>query len=136
MASFSADFTVGTFSTAVNYVHMDINQAVDTLGRPASLTRGGKLTVEFNATANNVVAVWMANPAKKMDGSIVFKQMGVNLALKEIQFTNAYCVELTERFDGSTSTAQMVTIITISPETITVGGVLLDNRWPATESTD
>ncbi|GAB3709606.1 type VI secretion system tube protein TssD [Spirosoma flavus] len=135
MPSFQAKFSLATggFETIVNYVYLDINQAVDSLGRPASLTRGGKITLEFNATADNVVAEWMANPAKRLGGKIRFIRMdNIESTEKEIEFTNAYCVELMERFDGSTTTAQMVTVITISPETITVGSIKLDNRWPDT----
>ena len=133
MPSFSARFLLGSFETALNYVYLDINQAVDSLGRPASLTRGGKITLEFNSTADNIVAEWMANPAKRLDGKIQFIKMdSVESTEKQIEFTNAYCVELMERFDGSTTTSQMVTVITISPEKIYVGTTLLDNRWPDT----
>ena len=134
MPSFSARFNVGNFSTPVNYVYFDINQAVDSLGRPASLTRGGKITVEFNSTDNNEVAEWMANPDKKLDGNIVFYDMNQQISLKKLEFKNAYCVDLLERFDATTSSTHMVTIITISPETITVGGIILDNRWPESVS--
>lgn len=133
MASFVAYLHVGRFSTQLNYVYLDINQATDTLGRPASLTRGGKITVEFNSTNDYVVAEWMADPSKRMEGSIVFMNMVARQTLKEIKFLNAYCIDLHERFDGTTSSSQMVTIITISPEKINIGGIELDNRWPATE---
>lgn len=133
MPSFSAEFSLGTYKTALNYVYLDINQAVDSLGRPASLTRGGKITLEFNATADNVVAEWMANPAKRLDGKIRFIKMdSVESTEKELTFTNAYCVDLMERFDGTTTSSQMVTVITISPEKIFVGMTELDNRWPDT----
>ena len=133
MPSFSAEFSLGTYKTALNYVYLDINQAVDSLGRPASLTRGGKITLEFNATADNVVAEWMANPAKRLDGKIRFIKMdSVESTEKELRFTNAYCVDLMERFDGTTTSSQMVTVITISPEKIFVGMTELDNRWPET----
>lgn len=135
MPSFLAKFSVspGNFETALNYVYLDINQAVDSLGRPASLTRGGKITIEFNATNDNVVAEWMANPAKRLNGKIRFTKMdSMESTEKEINFFNAYCVELMERFDGTTTTANMVTVITISPEVIMVGSIKLDNRWPET----
>ena len=133
MPSFSAEFSLGTYKTVLNYVYLDINQAVDSLGRPASLTRGGKITLEFNATADNVVAEWMANPAKRLDGKIRFIKMdSVESTEKELRFTNAYCVDLMERFDGTTTSSQMVTVITISPEKIFVGMTELDNRWPET----
>lgn len=135
MPSFLAKFSLATggFETVVNYVYLDINQAVDSLGRPASLTRGGKITIEFNAMSDNIVAEWMANPAKRLDGKIRFTKMdSMESTEKEINFYNAYCVELMERFDGTTTTAQMVTVITISPEVIFVGTTKLDNRWPET----
>lgn len=132
MASFSALFTVSVFETHLNYVYLDINQAVDTLGRPASLTRGGKVTLEFNSTDDSVVVEWMANPAKRMDCKVMFYGL-MGERLKTMELTNAYCVEMHERYDGTTSSSQMVTTITISPETITVGGIKLDNRWPDTE---
>ena len=137
MPSFKARFSLnpGGFETSLNYVYLDINQAVDSLGRPASLTRGGKITMEFNATDDNVVAEWMTNPTKRLDGKIRFIKIdNIESTEKEITFTNAYCVELMERFDGTTTTSQMVTVITISPETITVGvgTTKLDNRWPDT----
>jgi len=133
MASFKAMFSLGGFETALNYVYLDINQAVDSLGRPASLTRGGKLTLEFNATDDNIIAEWAASPTKRLNGTIRFVKMdSFESTEKEITFTKAYCVDLMERFDGHSNSNQMVTIITISPETIRVGLIELDNRWPAT----
>ncbi|WP_288427511.1 type VI secretion system tube protein TssD [uncultured Spirosoma sp.] len=133
MASFRARFLLGSLDVPLNYVYLDINQAVDSLGRPASLTRGGKITLEFNATDDNIIAEWMANPAKRLNGKIRFVKLdNVESTEKELTFENAYCVELMERFDGTTTTSQMVTVITISPEFIHVGTTTLDNRWPAT----
>ncbi len=132
MPSFSAKFNLLNFSTPVNYVYFDINQAVDSLGRPASLTRGGKITVEFNVTDDNTVNEWMANPEQKLSGNITFFDNTNKVSLKELVFIDAFCVEMLERFDGTTSNAQMVTVVTISPEIIKVGGIKLDNRWPET----
>lgn len=133
MPSFVAYLKVGVFSTPCNYIYLDINQAVDVLGRPASLTRGGKITVEFNSTDDYVVAEWMVDPAKRLDGSILYLNIDSQRTLKELVFSNAYCIDFHEHFDGTNNSSQMVTIITISPEKINVGGIELDNKWPATE---
>lgn len=133
MSTFAAFLKIGGFSTALNYIYLDINQAVDSLGRPASLTRGGKLTIEFNSTNEYEVAEWMVNPSKRLDGSITFMNLNQRSTLKEIFFFNAYCVDYHERFDGTTSSNRMITVITISPEKINVGGIELDNKWPETE---
>lgn len=132
-SSFAATLEVGSFSTPLNFVHLNINQSVDSLGRPSSLTRGGVITVEFNSTADSVVAEWMTNPAKRMDGTVSYHQLGMKVPLKTLVFTNAYCINLIENFDGTANSSQMVTTITISPEFIVVGDIKLDNRWPATE---
>ena len=132
-SSFAATLKVGSFSTALNFVHLDINQSVDSLGRPSSLTRGGTITVEFNSTADSVVAEWMANPTKRMDGTVSYHQLDMDVPLKTLVFTNAYCIDLIEQFDATADSNQMVTTITISPEFITIGDIKLDNRWPATD---
>ncbi|PSL27439.1 type VI secretion system tube protein TssD [Dyadobacter jiangsuensis] len=133
MPSFVAYLTVGSFHTDLNYIYLDINQAVDSLGRPASMTRGGKITVEFNSTNDFLVAEWMVEPTMRMDGNIRFMNLDSRSTLKEIVFSNAYCIDFHERFDGTDNSSQMVTIITISPEKINVGGIELDNKWPETE---
>lgn len=133
MPTFVAYLKIGAFSAQLNYIYLDINQVVDSLGRPASLTRGGKITVEFNSTDDYIIAEWMVDPSKRLDGSVVYMNLNERSTLKEINFSNAYCIDFHERFDGTNNSSRMVTIITISPEKINVGGIELDNKWPETE---
>lgn len=133
MPTFVAYLKIGAFSAQLNYIYLDINQVVDSLGRPASLTRGGKITVEFNSTDDYIIAEWMVDPSKRLDGSVVYMNLNERSTLKEIHFSNAYCIDFHERFDGTNNSSRMVTIITISPEKINVGGIELDNKWPETE---
>ncbi len=133
MASFKGVLTVGTFSTPINFFHLNIFQSVDSLGRPASQTRGGTMTIEFNSTADRVVAQWMIDPAMRFAGSVVFMQIDMPVKLREILFENAYCIDLHERSDGTGAGGQMVTTIVISPEIINAGNIKLDKKWPATE---
>lgn len=133
MPTFVAYLKIGAFSAQLNYIYLDINQVVDSLGRPASLTRGGKITVEFNSTDDYIIAEWMVDPSKRLNGSVVYMNLNERSTLKEIHFSNAYCIDFHERFDGTNNSSRMVTIITISPEKINVGGIELDNKWPETE---
>ena len=129
--SFKSVLNVGGMSIETNFVHLDINQNVDERGRPASLAHGGKITVEFDTPSDNdVISDWMCNPVKTMGGSIIYKRIDQDSTMKMINFENAYCVEYHERFDGTMSASNMVTMITISPEKITIGSVNLDNQWP------
>ncbi len=129
--SFKSILSVGGMSIDTNFVHLDINQNVDERGRPASLAHGGKITVEFDTPSDSdVISDWMCNPVKTMGGSITYKKIDQDSTMKTISFENAYCIEYHERFDGTMSASNMVTMITISPEKITVGSVSLDNQWP------
>ena len=59
-------------------------------------------------------------------GLFNFPQVDSNVNVIEVKFTNAYCI----RLHRSISIGQGIsTILTISPETLTVQGVDFDNRW-------
>lgn len=134
MASFSAVLSLGTaFSTDLKSFEMEIEQSVDTLGRPASPTFGGTITMSFNTPAYPLVNEWMFDPAKQLSGNVVM--LGLNKeTLKTLDFTNAYCVGLLQSFDGTANSASLTTTITISPEKIAVSYMKLDNQWPLIEA--
>jgi Hemolysin coregulated protein Hcp (TssD) len=128
--SFKAVLKIAGHSIDIDYLDLDINQAVDARSRPASLARGGIMTVEFDTPSDNdMITDWMANPVKQLDGSIIFKNQNQDSTMKTINFYNAYCINFMERFDGTMDSSNMKTTITISPERINIGGVELDNKW-------
>lgn len=128
--SFKAVLKIAGQSIDIDYLDLDINQAVDARSRPASLARGGIMTVEFDTPSDNdMITDWMANPVKQLDGSIIFKNQNQDSTMKTINFYNAYCINFIERFDGTMASSNMKTTITISPERINIGGVELDNKW-------
>ncbi|MBO0937708.1 hypothetical protein J2I47_14210 [Fibrella sp. HMF5335] len=133
MASFSAYLTVGSFKTWVNSVEINMHQEVDVLVRPASPTYGGKLTVAFNSTDDSLVTGWMFDPAMQLNGTITYVDPS-GITLKEIAFINAYCIDMQEEFDGTSSAVSMITTIVISPEKVIVGGIQHNNNWPAIEA--
>lgn len=133
MSSFSAYLTVSTFQTWINSATVVFHQEADSLGRPASPTFGGKLTVSFNSPTDPLVTAWAISPTKQWSGSLTY----INLegqTLKVIEFSNAFCTDLVEEFDGTTSSAQMVMTIVISPEKVSVAGIKHDNNWPPTSA--
>jgi hypothetical protein len=123
---------VGNFKTWVNSVTLHVHQDVDLLGRPASSTHGGKLTIAFNTTDDPLVTNWMFNPAKTWGGSITYVD-DVGVTLKVLEFQNAFCINMDEYFDGQSNSANMTTTITISPEKMRIGSILHDNNWPPIE---
>lgn len=135
MASFTAVLSISTlFETDINAFTMGLHQTIDGLGRPASQTHGGQLTITFNTTNDPIITGWMMNPTLQRDGSVTFYNL-VGQEMKTIAFTNAYCIDLDEAFDGTDNGVHMETTIVISPEKITVSGIAHDNDWPPTAAT-
>ena len=133
MASFSAYLTVGTFKTWLNASRLTMHQEVDKLGRPQSMTHGGKLTLSFNVTQDTTITDWMVDPAKQHSGFVTFLDE-VGRTLKTVDFTNAFCTEMEEHFDGTANSVSMTTTIVISPEKASVGQIPHDNNWPPTDA--
>ena len=128
--SFKAILHVSGQNIVLDYVDLDLNQSVDARSRPASMTRGGTITVEFDTPSDgDMIADWAANPVKQLDGSITYMNQNQDSVMKTINFYNAYCIEFMERFDGSMSSSNMKTSIKISPERVNIGGVEHDNNW-------
>jgi RHS repeat-associated protein len=128
--SFKAILHVSGQNIVLDYVDLDLNQSVDARSRPASMTRGGTITVEFDTPSDgDMIADWAANPVKQLDGSITYMNQNQDSVMKTVNFYNAYCIEFMERFDGSMSSSNMKTTIKISPERVNIGGVEHDNNW-------
>ncbi|MFD2520219.1 type VI secretion system tube protein TssD [Emticicia soli] len=127
--SFKATFSLDNKTVAdLNYCYLDINQDIDSRGRPSSIPKGGRITLEFDTLGDDSITVWAADPVKEKDGAITYRGIDNSSIQKEIKFKSGVCVEFHERFD-STSSASMVTIITISAPIVTIDGSKLDNHW-------
>lgn len=134
MASFSAILSLGTaFATDLKSFAMEIEQATDTLGRPASPTFGGVITMSFNTPTNPLVTEWMFEPAKQLSGSVTMLGLQGE-TMKTLDFMNAYCVGLLQSFDGTANASSLTTTIIVSPEKIAVSYMKLDNQWPPIEA--
>ena len=88
----------------------------------------------FNTTADPLVAEWMFSPSKQLSGTVTLRELD-GRTLKTITFSNAYCIEMDEFFDGTANSAKMTTTLTIFPEKVTVGQVQHDNDWALIEYT-
>lgn len=109
---------------------LEIDQSTDAVGRPSSATRGGKLRLELDVVEDDTLSEWMADPHKKLNGSVRYYRTSEEATLKEIQFDDAYCIEYVERFDGTQSSLPMTTTLTISAQKLKIGQVSLENNWP------
>ena len=127
--SFKATLLVGGNEIDLNYYYLDINQDIDSRGRPSSIPKGGKITAEFESLGNDdFIANWAADPVKAMGGSIQFRGISASSVQKEIVFKDGVCVEFSEKFD-STSSSSMTTVITITSPEVKIDGGNHKNYW-------
>ena len=70
--SFKAKLKVGGNEYNVLNCAYGLAQQTDATGRPSSVTRGGKITIEVESTADTSLSDWMFNNFEMRSGSVVF----------------------------------------------------------------
>ncbi|EEN83360.1 hypothetical protein POREN0001_0650 [Porphyromonas endodontalis ATCC 35406] len=71
----------------------------------------------------------MVNQFKPFSGSIIFKKGDEEAKMKELQFENAYIIEFEEGID-IVGENPMSLSVTISAQTIKIGGAQYEENWP------
>ncbi|MBO4736401.1 MAG: type VI secretion system needle protein Hcp [Paludibacteraceae bacterium] len=106
-----------------------LKRDVDSKGRPSSNIYGGKITVRVESTEDTTILETMVNQFKPFNGSIEFKKGDEEGKMKELTFENAYIIEFAEGID-IVGTAPMSISVTISAQTIKIGGAEYEENWP------
>ncbi len=106
-----------------------LRRDVDSKGRPASNIYGGRIRVRVESTADTTILEHMVNQFKPFSGSIIFKKGDEEAKTKELQFENAYIIEFEEGID-IVGENPMSLSVTISAQTIKIGGAQYEENWP------
>ena len=107
----------------------ELKQETDAAGRPAAVTRGGKINLTVESTGDTTFFEWMCNNFERKDGSVVYIKRDADATLKELKFTEAYMVAYRENFN-STDDNPVTESFTISAKSIEMGTGKLANLWP------
>ncbi|MCW5518545.1 phage tail protein [Aureitalea sp. L0-47] len=126
--SFKAKLNVGGNEYNVLNCSYELHQETDATGRPSSITRGGKIKIVVESTADTSLSDWMFNNFERRDGSIVFLKRDTEATSKELKFTEGYMVKYNEHFD-STGNNPMSESFVISAKTIGIGNGEHVNDW-------
>lgn len=127
--SFKAKFQVAGKEFNVLHISYDLAQETDPTGRPSSITRGGRIRMIVESTADTSLFEWMTNNFEHKDGKIVYlKRKEDGATLKEFSFTEAYMVKYKENFDA-TGTNPLTEDFTLSAKEIRMGGGEHINEW-------
>ena len=106
-----------------------LRRDVDSKGRPSSNIYGGRITVQVESTEDTTILETMVNQFKPFSGSIIFKKGDEESMMKELTFENAYIIEFSEGIN-IVGTAPMAINITMSAQTIKIGGAEYEENWP------
>ncbi len=126
--SFKAKLKVGGKEYNVLSCNYELFQETDATGRPSSVTRGGKVYIRVESTADTSLSDWMFNNFERRDGSIVFLKRDTDATSKELKFTEGYMVKYRENFDA-TGKNPMVETFVISAREIALGVGFHVNKW-------
>ena len=106
-----------------------LRRDVDSKGRPSSNIYGGRISVQVESTEDTTILETMVNQFKPFSGSIIFKKGDEESMMKELTFENAYIIEFSEGIN-IVGTAPMAINITMSAQTIKIGGAEYEENWP------
>lgn len=100
-------------------------QPSDFKGQPQHEVKGGKVTIVLSQTADDNLYLWAKQSTLRKGGEILF-QTDLGITVLRINFTNAYCINLTREINALTGTK---TSLVIAPEIITLNGIEHNNFW-------
>ncbi len=126
--SFKAKLKVGGKEYNVLSCSYELHQETDPTGRPSSITRGGKIKLTVESTADTSLSDWMFNNFERRDGSIVFLKRDTEATAKELKFTEGYMVKYYENFDANNKNPMSESFV-ISARQISMGNGEHVNEW-------
>lgn len=105
------------------------NQNIDLNGKPSARPRGGQISLTVESTADTDLFDWMISNTQTKSGSIVFYRRDTLAKMKEIRFTDAYCVEFKELF-AATGEHPMLVSLGLTAKELQAGNATYRNPWP------
>jgi len=104
-------------------------QGTDYNGKPASRPTGGQINVTIESDGSTELFDWMVSNTKTKSGSIIFYRRDALSKLKELKFSDAYCINYEEHFKASGEIPMQVRI-TISAKEVRLNSSAFENSWP------
>lgn len=112
----------------VQMVTYEFDQAMDVDGQLVGIPRGGKIKVRVKALNDGTpeLLAWMVERSLPKNGTITFLETISGKKMKDIKFTNGYCVDFQERWEDKAGHFEE---IVISCKKIEFGSVAFENDW-------
>ncbi len=125
LAHVVAKFVLDGKSYEVEDFKVSFSQAVDYKGQPQHEVLGGQMFVTLHEGADDNLYLWAKTSTQLKSGVILF-QTDVGITVLEINFTDAYCINLAREINAYTGTK---TSLIISSKEMEMNGVRHENYW-------
>jgi hypothetical protein len=109
----------------IEHFGINFSQETDHKGQPQHETRGGQISITLTQSVGDNIYDWGKRADKRKDGKILFQSKTEGTVLN-ISFFNAGCINFKHKINVVTGTE---TSLVISPEKITMNGMIHNNRW-------
>src|SRR5690625_3436867 len=127
--SFKAILHIEDQELNVLHCKYEISQSTDHKGKPSARPMRGTIQVVVESDANTFLFDWAASDTQIKSGSITFIKRDTVGRMKQLQFTDAYCVEFSEEFLAEGGDP-MHTKLLLSAKDIAFGGSSrYENSW-------
>lgn len=125
MAHINVYFFLDGKKYEVEHFNTSFSQEYDYKGQPQNEVHGGQLVITVTNSADDNLYLWAKKSTLLKSGEILF-QTDLGITVLRLNFTNAYCVNLTREISAYSGTK---TTLIIAPESINANGVTHDNKW-------
>ena len=91
--------------------------------------QAGSISFAVRSDARTFFWEWAINKFEKKSGKIVFSKPNDEQAMKQIDFTDAFCADYHESCDSEAGQS-MVESVTISARELSINSATFTNKWP------
>jgi hypothetical protein len=109
-------------------VDYEFTQETDIEGQMSGIPRGGKLTIRVKALNDGSpdLLAWMVERNLPKNGTVEFMETKTGKLMKDIKFTDGYCVDFQEKWEDKQGHFEE---IVITCRKIEFGSVVYENQW-------
>lgn len=109
-------------------VDYEFNQETDIEGQMSGIPRGGMIVIRVKALNDGSpdLLAWMIERNLPKNGTVEFLETKTGKLMKEIKFTDGYCVDFQEKWEDKQGHFEE---IRISCRKMEFGSVVYENQW-------
>ncbi|WP_143304515.1 type VI secretion system tube protein TssD [Chitinophaga vietnamensis] len=127
--SFKAVFNIDGEEMNVLECQFSFTQSTDLIGKPSARPTGGTVELLVESTGETGLFDWMISNTQTKSGNVIFYRRDSMSKLKELRFTDAYCIAYTEQFNAANEQPMQIRM-KLSAREIKLNNSVYQHPWP------